>query len=228
MNFTFGIITTGYNDDILFKVVDSIKTMNNLLVQNYEIIIVGNTNIVVDKNIPFDDNVRHGWITKKKNLITTNSKYENIVFLHDYIIFDDNWYSGQCIAGNDFDVRMNRIINYDGSRFRDWCLWVHNNHPIDSIVGKDALLPYNINLSKYMYISGSYWICKKHIMEEYPLNENLNWGQGEDVEWSLKVRQHYIFNMNSNSIVYIGKPGKDRVFNEIGEDKLRNILENYA
>lgn len=228
MNFTFGIITTGYNDDILLKVLNSIKNMTDLKKQNYEIIIVGNTEILADKNINFDESIRPGWITKKKNLITANSKYENIVFLHDYIIFDKEWYVGQLISGNEFDIRMDKIVNYDGTRFRDWCLWVHNNHPIDTIIGRDALLPYNINLTKYMYISGSYWICKKTIMERFPLNENLNWGEGEDVEWSINVRQHYMFNMNSNSVVYIGKPGKDKVFNEIDECKLKYIMENYV
>ena len=41
----------------------------------------------------------------------------------------------------------------------------------------------------YSYISGSYFICKKHIMIEFPLNEILLHCQGEDVEWSLRVRR---------------------------------------
>ena len=32
--------------------------------------------------------------SKKKNIITQNAKYENIVYMHDYIVLDNNWYKG--------------------------------------------------------------------------------------------------------------------------------------
>ena len=47
-------------------------------------------------------------------------------------------------------------------------------------------------------------------MEEFPLDENLVWGQGEDVEWSKRVREKYDFNMNTNSTVRIIKGGKGK------------------
>jgi hypothetical protein len=57
-------------------------------------------------------------------------------------------------------------------------------------------------------------------MIEFPLNENLTWGQGEDVLWSKEVREKYPFDMNQNSSVRIMKWGKDRVFNEPNHDKI--------
>ena len=51
--------------------------------------------------------------------------YENIVYMHDYIVLDDNWYNGFLNYGNNFDIIVNKIINSDGSRFRDWILNVH-------------------------------------------------------------------------------------------------------
>ena len=48
MDFTFGIITDGKNDKLLLKMIHSIR-MNNI--PNYEIIIVGNTNLPISKNI---------------------------------------------------------------------------------------------------------------------------------------------------------------------------------
>ena len=52
-----------------------------------------------------------------------------------------------------------------------------------------------------MYISGSYWVCKKHVMENFPLNDELLWGQGEDVEWSKIVREHYILSVKMMILV---------------------------
>jgi hypothetical protein len=75
-----------------------------------------------------------------------------------------------------------------------------------------------------MYISGSYWVAKKDVMLEFPLDESLSWGEGEDVLWSKQVREKYKFNMNTNSSVFIIKGGKDRVFNEPNNNKI-NVLK---
>jgi hypothetical protein len=199
MNFSFGIITGGYNDDMLRIVVNSIRELN---IENYEIIIVGNTNIKADINIPFDENIKPSWITKKKNIITNIANYENIVYLHDYIVFDKNWYAGYLSYGDNFSVCMNRIENLNGDRFRDWCVWepsrLGNTGP--------GIISYDIDdISKHMYISGSYWVAKKSVMLEYPLDENLSWGYGEDVIWSKQVTAKYNFSMNTNSKVSLLK-----------------------
>jgi hypothetical protein len=121
---------------------------------------------------------------------------------------------------------MDKIINNNGERFRDWCIWPRNNNHMDHIIGADCLIPYDItHLSKYMYISGSYWIAKKNVMTEFPLNESLSWGEGEDVLWSEQVRAKYEFNMNINSSVFIAKCFKDHVFNEPNSEKVE-ILKN--
>jgi len=220
MDFTFGIITGGNNDSMIEEIINSIECEN---IPNHEIIIVGNS-MVTRKNtrvINFDETLKPAWITKKKNLITENAQYENIVYFHDYIKLDAGWYHGQLTAGNNFHVRMDKIININGERFRDWCIWPHNGNFMDGVIGRDCLIPYDMrHLSKYMYISGSYWIAKKNVMIEFPLNENLTWGQGEDVLWSKEVREKYPFDMNQNSSVRIMKWGKDRVFNEPNHDKI--------
>ena len=67
-------------------------------------------------------------------------------------------------------------------------------------------------------------------MQQFPLNEDLVWGQGEDVEWSKRVRSVYNFTMNQNSSVFILKSGKDRAFNEPNEElykKLKMINNEY-
>lgn len=227
MDFTFGIITGGNNDTMINKIIDSIESQN---IPKYEIIIVGNS--IVNRNnvrvIPFNENQKDKWITRKKNIITENAKYENIVYTHDYIRLTDGWYEGQLKSGDDFKVRMDIILTKEGVRFRDWCIWPNNGNHMDNIIGNKCLIPYSMtHLSKYMYISGSYWISKRDIMKEFPLDERLVWGQGEDVDWSKRVRVKHNFNMNPHSVVQIMKPQKNIVFIEPDNEtikKLNNIL----
>jgi hypothetical protein len=155
MNFTFGIVTS--SDIYLNQIIDSIEKQN---ISSYEIILIGNPNIELRKNIKkiyFDETKHNGWITKKKNIIAQNAKYENIVFMHDYIILEDGWYKGFCKYGNNFDIIVNKIINYDGTRFRDWILNYHfltglylHSHNNISIHNQDTWLTCGENvLSKY-------------------------------------------------------------------------------
>ena len=97
MNFTFGIITTRHTSLFLQNIINSIVELD---IPNYEVLVVGglesgeivrNDNLTV---IPFDESKKLMWITKKKNIITENAKYENVVYLHDYITFHNNWYDG--------------------------------------------------------------------------------------------------------------------------------------
>lgn len=200
MNFTFGIITNNCNIDNINKIIDSIEYEN---IPNYEIIIVGECS-VIRKNttvLSFDETVKELWITKKKNLITKNAKYDNIVYMHDYFILNKGWYKGFLDFGDEWELCMNIILNKDGKRFRDWCAWddpqlnyISSNHRV-------CLPNYNYSKTKYMYISGGYWVAKKNIMEKYQLNESLMWGQGEDVEWSKRILKNVNYKMNTMSSV---------------------------
>lgn len=232
MDFTFGIITDGRNEIFINTIIDSIEKQN---IPNYEIIVVGGNNILRDNviHIPFDESIKSKWITKKKNIITENSKYENIVYLHDYIYLEDGWYEGFLKFGNDFDVCMNIIKNTDDSRFRDWTLWADLSSMNNILTTEEIkylennrmfLLPYDMShLTKYMYISGAYWVIKKQIMIETPLDEKLMWGESEDVEWSKIIREKYTFKMNLYSSVKFMKPKNISQFYEIDE-KSRGIL----
>lgn len=218
MKFTFGIITTKGNELQVQAVLDSISSQQGLWGNDecYEVIIVGGDIGIKDKNftiIPFDESKRKSWITRKKNIITENAKYENIVYMHDYICLEPDWYINYKILFREqFHVCTNPIKNLDGSRFRDWSLWPHDITP-DGSPDLNSLLPYDVtDLSKFMYISGAYWVSKKWFMEEFPLNESLSWGESEDVEWSKRVRQQYPFTINPHSSVKLLKQ-KERIFN---------------
>lgn len=232
MDFTFGIITSGGNNDFLTKIVNDIKLLN---IPNYEILIVGGDfQIEGTTHIPFDESIKKSWITRKKNIITENAKYDNIVYSHDYITFDINWYKGYLEHGDNFDICMNKIINKDGTRYRDWAFWPgdvawekKNNITSQLIIRdylKSFLIPYSFkNLSKLMYISGAYFVVKKRVMIETPLDERFEWGDGEDVYWSLKVREKYNFSLNENSSVHLLKY-KDKIFDIATEEEVNDFL----
>jgi len=227
MDFTFGIITYSGTENSINIIIDSIERQN---IPNYEIIIVGGEKIdrknVV--HILFDESIKSMWITKKKNLVTQNAKYENIVYMHDYIYLDDNWYNGFLENGDDFKACMTKMVTKDGNRYRDWTLEYVILKRIPYL-GYRFLIPYDmIHLSKWMYFSGAYWVAKKDVMLEIPLNENKSWGQGEDVEWSIFFRRKYKFSINSHSTVHLMKENSV-VFNYPNENDLKilnNIDEN--
>jgi hypothetical protein len=226
MNFTFGIVTS--QDDVLNTLAPIINSIRGLNIPNYEIIIIGGNNNYQSDNLSiysFEENPNGGWITKKKNLITKYARYENIVYLHDYIIFDKDWYKSFLNFGDDFKVCTNQIINANDIRYRDWCFFDCANKI--NIFAPNYLLPYDFKyLSKLMYISGAYWIAKKEVMEEFPLNENLFWGQGEDVEWSKNIREKYNFSINSDAIVKLTRY-KDRAFNMCNDlDRVKTINDS--
>ena len=52
-----------------------------------------------------------------------------------------------------------------------------------------------------MYISGTFFCVKKDFFLENLLDESLVWGEGEDVEWSLRIRDKTQFKMNCMSTV---------------------------
>tara|TARA_B100001057_G_C22853779_1_gene951978 strand:- start:2085 stop:2783 length:699 start_codon:yes stop_codon:yes gene_type:complete len=228
VNFSFGIITSGQNEELIKKIINSIIIQQ---IDNFEIIIVGGNNSDYFNaaniiHIPFDESLKKGWITRKKNLITQSSKFENIVYMHDYIILENGWYEGFIKFGNNFKIVTNKIYNLDNSRFRDWTLWNESDNL--EIVGRkvdlNLLLPYFVtSLSNKMYISGAYWVAKKSVMSKYELNEQLSWGEAEDVEWSKRVRNNIGFKFNKYSSVKLLKQ-KRNDFKRISYFQLFKIL----
>lgn len=205
MNFSFAI-TTDYSDvERLNEIVDSIR---NLSIPNYEILVIGK-NLAENHDdiryIFFDDEKTPGWITKKKNILVEQSVYENVVVFHDYYIFDSMWYKNFLDFGNDWEICSNAQNLITGKRhFVDWVIW-------DSLVyPRYHSLEYNDwSHTKNMYISGGYFLVKKHVIKNEPLNENLLWGQSEDVEWSLRVRDKYVIKCNGKSAVKHNKVHRD-------------------
>lgn len=232
IQFTFGIITDA-QDEINEYLPQAVQSIRDLNIPEYEIIIVGQReNIIKHENlkpndklkiIDFREDIKPKWITAKKNLITSHAKYENIVYMHDYIKFDINWYEGFKQYGDDFKACMTQIKNEDGARYRDWVLFpyfactpysispearklwrfanIHNN---------ESMIPYEeTRLTKFQYFSGAYWVAKKDVMNEFKLDESKVWGEGEDVLWSFQVSSKYNLSINALSTVHLLKWKQD-------------------
>jgi len=229
MKFTFGIITGGDQEERINIIIDSIESQN-IPADSYEILIVGKCNIT-RKNatvVKFNESIKPLWITAKKNLITYLAKFENIVYMHDYIALEPGWYQGFLQYGNDFKACMTKILDYDNTRYNDWMVWIFDtaNYYPEIVNNSECLLPYDMDhLSKIMYFSGTYWVAKKEIMQEFPLDENRVWGQGEDVEWSYRYKQKYKFYINPNSSVKIIKGKKGPGF-KFPTEKTLSIFRN--
>lgn len=222
VGWSFCIVTSPGNDSLLKGSIDSIisefKGRND-----YEIIIVGVSKLrdsyasesvrffeVNEDFFKFDLSIpnikksikqrnlkrllfKYGPISFKKNYAAKRAKFENLCVLHDYVALESGWAKGFEVFGNTWSVCMNKIHNKDGSRHRDWCALDFPN------IGA-GLLPYNQSVP-YMYFSGTYFCVKKQFFIDNPLDETLFWGESEDVEWSIRIRQKIEFRMNENSTV---------------------------
>lgn len=237
MKFTFGIITGQINRDFYDRIMQFRHSLNWLNIYEYEVLIVGpkieplelgpehtyfNEPEKVNKfcgyhYIQFDEKIKPNWITRKKNILAEEAKYDNIVFLHDYVVLGRDWFRGFLEFGGDWDVCMTRIDNLDGTRFRDWITWddpdfggpgkIYEKWCPNGLIcnGGPTLVDYSYKKTHLMYTSGTYFIAKKQFMLENPLDESLSWGEGEDVEWSLRVRNKWNYRMNHLSSVKLLK-----------------------
>lgn len=213
MQWTFGIVTTPGQEARVNQIIASIEAQN-IPAQDYEILIVGNFNLnrksPKNDNIRvfgFDETVKKGWITKKKNLIAEHAKFPHLCLMHDYIVLTPGWYENFIKFGSDWNACMNKVIRRDGVRYIDWF----------RIEGQMFYLDYN-NLNHTtdhsMFLSGYYFCVKRDFLRQYPLDENRVWGEGEDNEWSFRVIKEWNLKCNSNSVVQLIKP--NRFFRETG------------
>lgn len=203
IDWTFGIITVYEDKDRLQQIIESIRALD---IPNYEILFVGGGDSEgIDgpdiRKIDFDETVKDKWITRKKNIIAEEAKYDNIVLMHDYHIFHPDWYKNFVAFGTDWDICSCPQYLITGARNpMDWSLWDKPGF------GRAWSLNYNDwSQTQYMYISGGFFIVKRHVLLEEPLNEDLVWNQEEDVEWSYRVRNKYVMKCNGNSPVYHNK-----------------------
>lgn len=225
MSYTFGIITAGDHDPYIETAVAQIRKQQ---IPTYEIIIVGQTSVRGPDilNLPFDETVKKGWITRKKNMIANAAKHEILVLMHDYVSIADDWYEGFQKFGTDFDMCIHPIEMKDGRRFRDLTFFHCFNHIPFNL---KCLIPYDYplseKLSKLLYVSGTFYIIKRDIALQLPLDESLVHDMGEDVMFSiLSVINGFSIKFNPYSKATLLKE-KEFPSSEFVETKMLQWLE---
>lgn len=239
MNITFGIVVgPNHEPHIVRALIDSIFEQD-FEGHDYEIIVCGNYDADPElgiKVIPFDESVKRGWITRKKNIIANHAKYDILCLLHDYYLLDKDWYQGvlkYTRINSKWKILCNKVLRYEGDRHSDWLV---NQKYMDQVLAKHPELgaelmsvaptenngprwvcglPYAENeLSSIQYVSGGYILARTAVYKEVPFDERYGWGEAaEDIIWSEGVIGHgYRINFNPYSLVTLQKPGKWRVY----------------
>lgn len=223
---TFGIITKVFGNEetggFLRKLIDSIHLQD---IPEYQIIVVGDYEEDGVETIDFPEDLNGtSYITRKQNLIIDNAKYENIVFLRDYNLLWSDWFTGLEKFGYDWNILMSPILNKDKSRYRDVCHWdvpgIGNTWKQyeawcpegRETMGGPHIPPYSDLDTRFCYINGGYFCAKKSFINIVRWNDNLQWGQGEDVDISIRMRNKsdFKYRFNPYSIVELQKQ-KDRI-----------------
>jgi len=201
---TFGIMTIGDNLTRLSEVVQSIKALE---IPKVEIIIAGSYNASSDSLDGLGAKVilSNGWLPRKKNLVAKVAENETLVLLHDYYLFNPEWYEAYRKFGGGWDVCSNPQILLNGKRhFTDWVLWDHPTLP------RYHSLDYDVwDQTKYQYVSGGYFLVMRDLLRANPINEAMPPGSPEDVEWSLRIRDKAIIRCNPGAFVRHNKAHRD-------------------
>jgi len=207
---SFIITTSGANDQHVQPVIDSIQ---NLKIPHYEVIVVGGQTTTLTGqhlvHVPFDESIKSApWITRKKNLGVQASKYNTVVIQHDYYTYDPNWYEEYVKFGEDWDICVQQTFSLpeQGSmRCNGWRTGMIPGYPEIPFC---MTIPWDIDcFVPYMAIQGGFWVAKKRVMLEQPLDENLIWGQAEDIEWSSRVVPGWLGQkLNQNDYKIVANP----------------------
>jgi len=197
MKLTFGISTL-YTHKGMKESIESIQAQG-IPETDYEILIIGPEHRAPEGNINyiyFDESERKGWITRKKNILAEEARFDNVIICNDYFVFQTDFYKNWVEFGEDWDVASNAQQFYNGQRcYLDWVTLDHPNYP------QWTQVPYtNWSITQYMYQNGCYMVVKKDTMRRFPFNEKLLHGQAEDNEWSKRMRTHCKWVCNGKSV----------------------------
>lgn len=192
---TFGIVTNGKRLDWLGGILTSIRKQK---IPHYEIVICGYIPSKPEKDIrfiPFSERDDKGWISRKKNIIVKNAKFENICVIHDRLEFDADWYKGMKKWGNCFD-HLGCVQKYKGNRINDWEFHEDIPNLEFSFVSLLDYRDWDIQVCE----GGQLHIVKKSFAVNVLWNETYYWGRPEDLRISNDLRdQGHILRFNPYS-----------------------------
>ena len=187
------IVTSGSNDVGLNQIIDSIEVLS---IPEYEVIVVGGLTTTLNRvnttHIPFDESsIAPGvWLTKKKNLGVKHSKHDVLVVMHDYHVFEPDWYIEFEKFGLDWDICVHQIRHMPEQASLRGNGWRVGTVPGYPEIPYAMTIPWDIDcFIPYMAIQGAHWVTKKHVMLEQPLNEDLELtgASDSDIDWSARI-----------------------------------------
>lgn len=117
----------------------------------------------------------------KRNLGISKCNYKNIVMTLDYTspIKINLKQLNKEIKKN--DIICPKLLTLDNKRYLDWMFLDYPN------IGK-SFAPYNSDSLKYMYFHGTSYVFKKKFIVKNLFSNLLDNKEGEDISWSLKIR----------------------------------------
>jgi hypothetical protein len=183
-SWTFGLVSDGRKNEEVISLIESIENFN---IPNFEILICGpSPSLVLSKNVKiFDDKDLYldfrAPISRKKNRIIENAKYNNLVILHDRFILPQDWFVKIKAYGNYFDGICPRILDAETKtkRIQDWMSTSLNHLQFKKMFPTNNMLSYD-EWKPNWNLNGGHMIIKKHLLERVLLNPYLNWGEAED------------------------------------------------
>jgi hypothetical protein len=200
-----GIIYSGNSSEIelLNKSIRGLYNQEEFNKSNSEIVVCGPSNGDYSFLFNYPDSLRVVYIddvskdgrfliSKKKNFLINNLKYENCILIHSRIQFEPNTLKNLNTNFEFISPQINLIEGNIKKRYIDF------NHmgsydPTRITVGKLVLSDYKpsnyLNKLKYgqVYIDGGCMIFKRSILIKIPLNNNLAWFENEDVELASRI-----------------------------------------
>ena len=183
-SWSFGIVSDGRKNDRILAIINQIKQFS---IPNFEVVICGPSpasdlpsfvKVLVDSDLYFDSRIP---ISKKKNRIIDNAKYNNLVLFHDRFSFPEDWYVNILKQGNYFDGFCIRIVDEETKKHRvqDWIGTSLNHFEFEKLFHKNMTLNYN-EWRPNWNVNGGFIIIKKHLISRVKLNPFLHWGEAED------------------------------------------------
>lgn len=189
---SFGIISNG-SDTSIKNIQRIINEIQELQIPSYEIIVCGPSSMQKKINncilISDDDLVEYCRppITIKKNRLIRSAKYENIALMHDRIFFSNNWYNNIANETNGkFEFVCTKILD-DDTKKMEILDWQSFHGSLSSFSDSFGVKLSKDKWNEDVYIDGGLIIGKKFIMQNNLLNENLFWGEAEDLHYSKQL-----------------------------------------
>lgn len=152
------------------------------------------------------------WITKKKNVLVQEARFENVCLLHDRVFLPRNfmkvmhqfgdYYSFAAFQSLWFDDRL----NFSSLRYSDYGCAANDHVLMGASVDKNGEVSSftpslyaevekqnfkNANPLRYQqgsYLTGSLYIVKRQVWLSAPQNEKLFWSEFEDIEQAYRCQ----------------------------------------